>query len=98
MPKLSVVIPYYEIDSGKRDVLKRCIDSIKGQYDELILVWNQGAGFVPAVNKGYELASGDFIALVCDDVVLKKGVGRQAKGRNGQISKERRRCNHHSHI
>lgn len=73
MPKLSVVIPYYEIDSGKREVLKRCIDSIKGQYDELILVWNQGAGFVPAVNKGYELASGDFIALVCDDVILKKG-------------------------
>lgn len=72
MPKLSVVIPYYELDKGKREVLERTVKSLGG-YDELILVWNQRMGFLPALNVGYSLAKGDFIAMVCDDVILKTG-------------------------
>lgn len=77
---ISVVIPYYECDEEKKDVLKRCVDSIKGQYDELILVAQPkgaGIGFVPAINKGYELASGDYIIMCCDDVILKEGKLKQ---------------------
>lgn len=70
--KVSVIIPFYESDSGKAEILKRCVNSLNG-YDELILVWNNGMGFTRAVNKGYELARGDFIILCCDDIILEKG-------------------------
>lgn len=76
MPKLSLVVPYYECDEGKRPILDRFLKSVEGQYDELVLVAQPkgaGIGFVPAVNMGYSLATGDFIILACDDIVLIEG-------------------------
>jgi len=70
--KISVVIPYYEVDSGKAALLKRCVDSLNG-YDELILVWNDGMGMTRALNKGCELARGEFIVIACDDIELVQG-------------------------
>ena len=71
-PKISVVIPYWESDPGKASVLKKCVDSLKG-YDELVLIWNDGIGMTRAVNKGCELARGEFIIICCDDIQLVKG-------------------------
>lgn len=76
MPKLSVVVPFYDCDESKRPILDRMINSIKGQYDELIVVYQAkgaGMGFVPAINMGYSMASGDFIIMACDDIILKEG-------------------------
>ena len=72
MKKISLVVPYYEVDSGKKELLNKMISSVSG-YDELIIVWNQGMGFTRAVNKGYELAKGDFIVMACDDITFNNG-------------------------
>ncbi len=75
-PKISVVIPYYESDPKKAELLKRCVDSLT-DYDELIVVWNEGIGMTRAVNKGFELARGDFIIMCSDDIILTKGTLKQ---------------------
>ncbi len=80
MPTVSVVIPYYGVTDDKKQILDRCIDSIKGHYDELIVVAQPkgaGIGFVPAINMGYSLAHGDFIIMCSDDIILRKGSLRQ---------------------
>ena len=78
--KISLIIPYYEVDDTKKAILKRCLDSMKDQYDEVILVVQPkgaGIGFSKAVNKGYELATGDYLIMCSDDVILKKGTLKQ---------------------
>lgn len=70
--KLSLCVPYYENRPEKRQMLRRCVESFTG-YDELVLVWNDGAGFSKAVNMGFELAKGDYIAMVSDDCFLVSG-------------------------
>jgi glycosyltransferase involved in cell wall biosynthesis len=77
---ISVIIPFYDCDDGKRAILDRCIQSIKGHYDELVIVAQPkgaGIGFVRAVNMGYALAHGDYIIMCSDDIILKKGSLRQ---------------------
>ena len=37
MGKIIVAIPYFECDPGKREVLKKCLASLRGQ-DEIIVV------------------------------------------------------------
>lgn len=69
---ISVIVPYYENRIEKRAMLKRAVDSFKG-YDELIIVWNDGLGFSKAVNRGFELARGDYIIMASDDCVLLEG-------------------------
>ena len=58
---------------GSEEALERCLHSLKGQYDELILVINDGIGFGAAVNRGLKWASGDFLLIVNNDTVLRKG-------------------------
>ena len=69
---ISVVIPYYEVDEGKREVLKKCTNSLKG-HDETIIVWNDKMGYAPAINRGVENTRGDFVVVMNDDVYLKEG-------------------------
>lgn len=69
---ISVVIPYYEISDNKKKLLRECVGSLKGA-DEVIVIWNEGIGFGKACNKGMELARGDFICVVNDDVVVLEG-------------------------
>lgn len=66
--KLSVVIPYMESDPGKLDILNRCIGSMRG-YDECIVVENWKEGYAVPINFGMSQASGDFILMSTDDVV-----------------------------
>jgi len=69
---VSYIIPYYEVDSEKPEVLRKCVKSMKG-YDELILVWNDGIGYAKAINKGLALARGKYMVVSNDDILLKKG-------------------------
>lgn len=69
---ISVVIPHWNYDDHMADVLKRCVDSLVG-YDELVIVDNDGIGFAKAVNRGLALAHGDYICVVNNDTILNKG-------------------------
>lgn len=69
---VSVVIPYYEVNAGKIDVLTRCVQSLRGQ-DEIIVVWNDKMGYAPAINRGWKCSRGEFVIVMNDDVWLKEG-------------------------
>lgn len=66
--KLSVVIPFMASDPEKHDILHRCIDSMRG-YDELIVVDNWKEGYAVPINYGMSQATGDFILMSTDDVI-----------------------------
>lgn len=69
---ISVVIPYYEIDEGKRECLKKCVSSLSGPY-EFLIIFHKHLSFAKACNTGLALAHGEFICVVSDDVVLQEG-------------------------
>ena len=70
--KLSLVIPHVpSIITDK--ALDRCVESFKGQYDELIIISNDGMGYGPAVNLGLSYSSGDYIVVSNNDVSLLEG-------------------------
>lgn len=71
--KISVVIPHYEIDPSYRAVLDRCIESIKGQYDELIVIEDKIDNLSRKINKGILLSTGDYIMVCNNDIILEKG-------------------------
>lgn len=68
---ISLCIPYIESDHEKRFFLNRLLNTVTG-YDELILIWNDGLGFAKPVNMAFELAKGDFIVHVSDDIYFDK--------------------------
>ena len=70
---ISLVITYCETDPEKKEILKRCIDSFKGQYDELIIAEDKIHNLSRNVNKGMLLAKGDFIVVCADDITLNRG-------------------------
>lgn len=61
-----------EIDAEKPKVLKRLVDSLKG-FDELIISSNWKEGYAKPINRGLNLASGDFLIVLNDDLKLNKG-------------------------
>ena len=69
---ISVIIPHYPFNEEIDNKLKRCIESLNG-YDELIVVVNNGTGFAKAVNQGLKLAKGDYIMVVNNDIEWKSG-------------------------
>lgn len=70
---ISVVIPYFEVDPEKRNILKRCVDSLKG-CDELIIVNDmERRGPTRAVIQGFAISHGDYIVCVTDDTILTEG-------------------------
>lgn len=69
---ISVVIPHWNYDDHMIDVLQKCVDSLVG-YDELIIVDNDGIGFAKAVNRGLRIAHGDYIFIVNNDTVQLNG-------------------------
>ena len=75
MGKIVVAIPYYESDPGKRDVLSKCLSSLKGHDETLVLAGKQKT--LPlAWNMCLDLAfdmGADHVVLSNDDIVLDKG-------------------------
>jgi glycosyltransferase involved in cell wall biosynthesis len=71
--KISLVIPYYEVDESKKVVLQACLNSLKGQYDELIIISDKISNLSRKINKGLLLSTGDYIVVCNDDIILEKG-------------------------
>lgn len=72
MAKISIIIPYMESDPGKPAVLERLLDSLVGA-DEIIVVENWKAGYAVPINFGLSQASGDYLLVLNDDLVLTQG-------------------------
>jgi N-acetylglucosaminyl-diphospho-decaprenol L-rhamnosyltransferase len=73
--KVTAVIPWYYAAPGKDKLLRACVASLKG-HDELIIVANDGLGICKAVNIGFQSATGDYICVLNDDLVLTRGTLR----------------------
>lgn len=72
--KYSVLVPSYDPDGKKVellvDVLRAIDENTKGLKYELIIIKN-GPSYVQSHNMALERATGDFIAVVTDDVIIK---------------------------
>lgn len=69
---ISLVIPH--MPSPETDAaLDNCIKSFQNQYDELIVVANDGMGYGPAVNLGLKYSTGSHIVVSNNDIELVKG-------------------------
>ena len=68
--QISVVIPTLRTDET---VLQRAIDSMKGQYDELIVIDDKIENLSRKINKGILQSKGDYIVVCNDDIILQKG-------------------------
>ena len=71
--KISLVIPQLEIDLDKRDILQKCLDSMAGQYNELIVIAEKMDNLAEKINLGMSKSSGDYIIVSNDDLTLLKG-------------------------
>lgn len=68
--RLSIVIP----TRGRPEQLQRCLDSINAHTDdcEIIVVDHEG-GLNEKINYGMRMATGDYIALLHDDIEVTSG-------------------------
>lgn len=69
---ISVIIPYMEAFPEKRAILRRCVQSLRG-HDELIVVSNWQEGYARPINKGLAIARGDFLVVMNDDIYQTAG-------------------------
>jgi hypothetical protein len=76
MDKCVVAIPYWESDEGKREVLNKCLASLKG-YDQLLVLAGKQPTLPIAWNMCLDLAfetmQADYCVLMNDDVILTNG-------------------------
>lgn len=70
---ISLIIPYYECDLEKREVLSRCVNSMAGQYDQLVVVDEKTDNLSAKINKGMRSANGDWLIVCNDDIELIQG-------------------------
>jgi glycosyltransferase involved in cell wall biosynthesis len=70
--KTSIIIPFMDAFEGKYEILERCLDSLKGA-DEVIVVDNWKAGYAVPINYGLSQATGDFLIVMNDDILQLKG-------------------------
>lgn len=70
--KLSIIIPFMDAFEGKQQILQRCLDSLVGA-DEILVVENWKAGYAVPINYGLSQASGDFLLVMNDDIIQTKG-------------------------
>ncbi len=75
MSKIVVAIPYYESDEAKRPVLQKCLKSLRG-HDEVIVVAGKQPTLPTAWNMCMDLGFGmgaDYVILANDDIELVSG-------------------------
>lgn len=66
---ISLIIPTLRIGNK----LEECIDSLKGEYDELVIIDDKIDNLAKKINKGLEQATGDFLIVSNDDITLEWG-------------------------
>lgn len=72
MVRLSVVIPHWPLDDEVNESLRRCIESLPGDCEKIVVV-NDGTGFAHNVNVGLRVATGEFIAVTSNDTYVLQG-------------------------
>lgn len=72
--KISVVTPHVPINDRMEKMLQDCMRSIEGQYDELVLVVNNGEGYAKSFNRGFKYSTGEYILAISNDTFLEKGL------------------------
>lgn len=70
--KLSVIIPYMEAFPRKIDILERCLNSLVGE-DEVLVIENWKEGYAVPINYGLSQASSDFLLVMNDDIQQIRG-------------------------
>src|ERR1700748_2209476 len=80
---ISLIIPH-AILPGKAEILKDCMDSMKG-FDEVIVIANDKQGYGWACNRGAELARHDYFVISNDDITLTKGTLRSLPDETGVV-------------
>jgi GT2 family glycosyltransferase len=68
--RISLVIPYYHSDDEKPGVLCGAVGSMIKFVDELIVVSEKLDNLATKINRGLRQATGDYIIVTNDDVVL----------------------------
>lgn len=71
--KISLIIPHYEVNLEKRQMLLDCLATVAGQYDELIIIAEKRENLASKINDGLRKASGEFLMVSNDDIKLIKG-------------------------
>lgn len=73
--KISVVISSFWTDDEKPNILKKCLDSIKGADEILSLVTHKNSplGYSDSWNRLASLATGDYIIFIGDNCVMEYG-------------------------
>ena len=85
MIRISIVIPTpvdnpYDFEqSGNYFLLSKCLNSlVRNKSDrfeyEFLVIGNAWTGFEANVNRGFRMATGDYIWLINDDIEIEKGV------------------------
>lgn len=67
--RISLVIPTMWVNN----VIVPCLQSLSGQYDELIIIDDNEENLAKKINKGLAKATGDYIVVSNDDIVLLEG-------------------------
>jgi len=69
---LSIVIPHYMALPGKAKLLSRCIESLQG-HDELIVIGHNDKSLPWAINQGARASRQQNILILSDDMFLSEG-------------------------
>lgn len=73
---LNVIIPYYESDTGKREVLTRCLFSLQGHDNTLLLMGKQPSlakAIADMLDYSFNKLNADYTVFSNDDLTLEKG-------------------------
>jgi glycosyltransferase involved in cell wall biosynthesis len=70
--KLSACIPYYESHPEKVELLNKCVESLVG-HDEIIILAGKQKSLAAAINKLFVMAHGDYVLITNDDLTLESG-------------------------
>ncbi len=71
--KISLVIPHLALDDEKKRILQIFLSSVKGQYNELIIIDDNLDNLSKKINIGLHKSKGDYIMVANDDVELIEG-------------------------
>lgn len=65
---ISAIIPHRRMNDEIDNMLHKCVNSLKG-HDELLIIVNE-IGFGPASNMGVKLSHGDFVCIINNDTEM----------------------------
>lgn len=71
---ISLIIPAYHVSEELEAMTRRCLDSLKGRPDEVILeIDKKGDGYTKTTNKGLQKAKGDILIVGNNDLTFHDG-------------------------